>query len=212
MDTLPQKDTYMLCRCGKSKNKPYCDAAHVAAGFDGTETASKESYEQGAEHIHGAGITLHDKVELCVGAEFCDRLGGIWSLTQITEENCGISDPVEAAEYVQKAQTIAIEQACNCPSGRLVMHKIADARELIIEPDYEQPSIALIEDPTFGVSCAIWVRGNIPIFDGQGAPYEVRNRITLCRCGASNNKAYCDGRHYSINFDSGSAALGQERK
>ena len=25
-----------LCPCGASKNKPYCDGSHAAAGFDGT--------------------------------------------------------------------------------------------------------------------------------------------------------------------------------
>jgi CDGSH-type Zn-finger protein len=26
--------------------------------------------------------------------------------------------------------------------------------------------------------------------------YESRNRITLCRCGKSENKPYCDGSHW----------------
>jgi CDGSH-type Zn-finger protein/uncharacterized Fe-S cluster protein YjdI len=33
-----------LCRCGASKNKPYCDMSHVAAGFTATgEPATRES-------------------------------------------------------------------------------------------------------------------------------------------------------------------------
>lgn len=33
------KPAYSLCRCGKSANKPYCDATHKECGFVGTETA-----------------------------------------------------------------------------------------------------------------------------------------------------------------------------
>jgi CDGSH-type Zn-finger protein len=33
------KPAYSLCRCGKSSNKPYCDATHKECGFVGTETA-----------------------------------------------------------------------------------------------------------------------------------------------------------------------------
>ncbi|MCL2379315.1 MAG: CDGSH iron-sulfur domain-containing protein [Coriobacteriia bacterium] len=201
---LPLKDKYMLCRCGKSKNKPYCDGTHAAIGFDGYETATMQPYERDAEVIQGDGIALHDNQSFCVGAEFCDRLGGVWNLVQATVENVGERNPEKATQVVQKAQKIATEQACNCPSGRLVMHKtLDDGSELIIEPDFGEPNIVLIEDVDYGASGAIWVRGKIPIYSADGNPYEVRNRMTLCRCGASSNKPFCNGAHYSINFDDG---------
>jgi len=202
-EAFSQKDVYMLCRCGHSKNKPFCDGAHAAAGFDGTEQAAKEPFEAAAQQIRGEGLTLHDNVKLCIGAEFCDRFGGVWNLVQVTEENSGLENPEEAAKVAKTAREIATEQACLCPSGRLVMHRKVDEHDEIIEADFDQPSIALIQDPVFQTSAAIWVRGNIPIYCADGEPYEVRNRITLCRCGASVNKPFCDGAHYRINFDDG---------
>jgi len=34
-----EKKTVALCRCGHSANKPFCDGAHVSAGFQAEETA-----------------------------------------------------------------------------------------------------------------------------------------------------------------------------
>lgn len=84
-----------------------------------------------------------------------------------------------------------------CPSGRLVVWDRRSKQPL--EPELE-PSIGLIEDPAQGVAGPIWVRGGITVEDENGTPYEVRNRVTLCRCGASRNKPFCDGTHAAIGF------------
>nr|WP_246267868.1 CDGSH iron-sulfur domain-containing protein [Nonomuraea typhae] len=60
--------------------------------------------------------------------------------------------------------------------------------------------MGLVEDPVQGVSGPIWVRGGIAVTAADGTDYEVRNRVTLCRCGASRNKPFCDGSHAAIGF------------
>jgi CDGSH-type Zn-finger protein len=62
-------------------------------------------------------------------------------------------------------------------------------------------TIGLIEDPAEHCSGPIWLRGGIAVVSADGFEYEVRNRMTLCRCGASKNKPFCDGAHASIKFD-----------
>ncbi len=37
--TNPEKPVVALCRCGASKNRPFCDGAHNAAGFEACERA-----------------------------------------------------------------------------------------------------------------------------------------------------------------------------
>src|SRR6266536_1245907 len=55
----------------------------------------------------------------------------------------------------------------------------------------------------------LWVRGGVPVEAADGFEYEVRNRVTLCRCGYSKNKPFCDGSHVRTKFkDSGEWACG----
>lgn len=180
---LDAGEGYALCRCGHSGSKPYCDGAHAVEGFDGSETAEHEGYFEGAACTNGPGVKLHDVRELCAEARFCDRGGGLWNLVERCE------DP--------EIRALVEEEAALCPSGR---YTICDwDTDEPHEPSLE-PSIVLIDDPHLGVGGPLWVRGSIPIFGADGTPYEVRNRVTLCRCGQSANKPFCDGSHVTAGF------------
>jgi hypothetical protein len=127
--------------------------------------------------VRGACLDLTDAEELCASAGFCLRAGDIWNLMRRTR------DP-------GKRRTV-IAEGCNCPAGRLVVWT-KDGQA--IEPEAEQ-CIALVRDPEAGMFGPLWVRGGIPVLSATGSRYEVRNRVTLCRCGKSANKPFCDGSH-----------------
>lgn len=46
------------------------------------------------------------------------------------------------------------------------------------------------------------VSGSFQILDAEGNSYESRSSVSLCRCGQSEQKPFCDGTHEEINFDS----------
>ncbi len=179
LNKYPNAEISALCRCGKSRNKPFCDGTHQIVGFTGTETADNETYLDKPEVVDGTELKLIDVKELCASARFCHKDGGIWNLVPKSNK--------------QEAKAIACEEAANCPSGRLVVVDKKTGRE--VEPTLE-PSICVLEDPDIGVSGPIWVRGSIPVESAEGKTYLVRNRLTLCRCGKSQNKPFCDSSHY----------------
>ena len=176
--------SYALCRCGQSGTKPFCDGEHQRGGFDGSETASRESYLSRAERIEGPTIVLEDDRALCAFARFCDPKGQVWKLVHQ-------SDHPDAARLVE-------QQAGDCPGGRLVAKQRASGH--LLEPRLEA-SIGLVQDTAKGLSGPLWVRGGIGVISADGFAYEVRNRVALCRCGVSSNKPFCDGSHVSTGFN-----------
>jgi CDGSH-type Zn-finger protein len=178
--TFPSAQDYALCRCGHSANKPFCDGSHKRVGFDGTETASRDPYATQADTIDGPTLVLEDASALCAFARFCDPQGQVWSLVKL-------SDQPRAARLVE-------HQAGHCPSGRLVAKQRSTGQAL--EPHFE-PSIGVVHDTAKAVRGPLWVRGSVAVHGASGEPYEVRNRVTLCQCGASANKPFCDGSHAS---------------
>jgi CDGSH-type Zn-finger protein len=177
------RETCGLCRCGVSKTKPYCDGTHKQTNFDGTETARNKKYEKAAEKIDGPQMQLWDQEELCAKTRHCYPNGGLWNSVKKTDKK-------NIKEEFSK-------QCGDCPSGRYAAFDKKTGK--LIEPELPR-SIGLVEDPGRDCSGPIWVRGGIPIESAKGEEYEIRNRYTLCRCGKSKNKPFCDGAHIAVKF------------
>ncbi len=51
---------------------------------------------------------------------------------------------------------------------------------------------------------SIRIEGAVEIYDQNGGKYDLAGRevISLCRCGQSANKPFCDGAHSKCGFES----------
>jgi CDGSH-type Zn-finger protein len=182
---FPQTAKYALCRCGQSNKKPFCDGTHAKFGFDGHETASREPYLEQAKEIDGPKLLLTDQENLCAFARFCDSNGSVWVEVSSTDD-AGV-------------RATFLRQVGNCPSGRLVAWDGSTERPV---EHKLTTSIGLVEDPKEDCSGPIWLRGEITLVSADGSAYETRNRVTVCRCGQSANKPFCDGTHAKVKFHS----------
>ncbi|MGI6153031.1 MAG: CDGSH iron-sulfur domain-containing protein [Christensenellaceae bacterium] len=176
--TYPKEQNCYLCRCGHSEHKPYCDGTHNHIGFEGSETAKHGKDDSGTVQYSGKNAILHDEEKLCATGRFCDRGINAWNAAeQSADEEC---------------LNLAITEVANCPSGRLTLENPHD--HTFYEPDLEQ-EIHPIQD--LGEECRgpLWVKGGIQVEGADGKTYRIRNRMTLCRCGESKNKPFCDSSH-----------------
>jgi CDGSH-type Zn-finger protein len=168
-----------LCRCGRSRTKPFCDGSHRRGErFDGPETADRGPSAARRKTYSGVGVVLTDDRSICEHAGFCgDRFNNAWRMMSETD------DPDVRERLIGMVR--------HCPSGALEYADEEGADP--IEPDLPQ-SVAVVRDGP------LWVRGGVRVVGADGAAYETRNRVTLCRCGASTNKPFCDGTHKEIGF------------
>ncbi|MCH5328929.1 MAG: CDGSH iron-sulfur domain-containing protein [Coprobacter sp.] len=175
-----------LCRCGTSKSSPFCDGSHTKACWDSRETSDHRPILENVDQIEGPTQILADNEKYCAFARFCDAYGRVWNL-------------VETAETDEEKELVRYETG-HCPAGRLILWD--KEKKQFFEPPFD-PSVGIIEDPGLKVSGPIWVKGGIRIESADGTSYEIRNRVTLCRCGQSANKPFCDGTHTSMHFHDG---------
>ena len=178
----PLKEEYSLCRCGKSKNHPFCDGSHIKEKFKGKERAKRSTYMERAVVFIGEDLDLIDD-KRCGFARFCHTKKGIvWDLIKESGDN--------------EKRDLAIKGAKECPTGRL----LAVSKEGEFYEDEYEPVIEILQDPEKGVSGGLFVKGGIDLIGEDGYEYEKRNRYLLCRCGRSRNKPFCDAMHVVKGF------------
>jgi CDGSH-type Zn-finger protein len=174
--------TCVLCRCGGSRTKPFCDGTHARIGFNGTESADHGLIaDRRKRYPTPDGLTVYDDRTRCAHFGQCtDRLPNAFG---VSEE--AFVDPAAAP-----SQEIARVTA-GCPSGAL---SFALPGQTDPVESHERASIHPIVDGPYRV------RGGIQVISADGQGYEIRERQTLCRCGQSRNKPFCDGSHWYAGF------------
>ena len=167
-----------LCRCGGSKNKPFCDGTHTAIGFSDRNTADPGN--DGRKSYAGKRITVLDNRALCAHAGFCtDELESVF---RQHDEPWIAADGAEAEEIIATIR--------KCPSGAL-SYAIDGVEAGAPE---RPPMVTVTDNGPYAVTGGIELMG---VHFGDGASTE---HYTLCRCGASKNKPFCDGSHWNVGF------------
>lgn len=141
----------------------------------------------GVEEIEGAHLTLLYEGKKCIHSRFCVTWAPNVFLANV--QGPWIHPDRMDAELVAEIAHV-------CPSGA-IRYRRKDSR-----PEEGAPLVNLISVREAG---PYGVRADIRL-DGHGTLY----RATLCRCGASQNKPFCDGSHHAVEFAaSGEPATGK---
>ena len=180
---IESRPVVALCRCGGSQTKPFCDGTHAAIGFDGSETAPVDTYDERATTFEGTRIVMRDDRGICENAGFCgNHVTNVWEMM----EGSATDDTIVRAQVMSMIE--------HCPSGALTFRLEPDGDD--VEPELVT-GIGVVEDGP------LYVTGGLAVERSDGLPFESRNRMTLCRCGASGSKPLCDGSHASSGFSDG---------
>jgi len=153
-------------------------ASSAAAGSAlATGVQEPSTLIDGVEVVEGRAMTLMFEARRCIHARYC--VTGAPSVFLANVQGAWIHPDAMDAERLA-----AIAQ--ECPSGA-IRYRRKDGR-----PDESAPPVNLAAIREAGPYA---VRGALRL-DGVNAGF----RATLCRCGASKNKPYCDGSHHEIGF------------
>ncbi len=187
-ERLPVRPQMALCRCGRSQLKPFCDGTHTEIGFAAEKDPQRVPDRR--DTYVGQQVTVMDNRGICQHSGFCtDRLATAFHLGEepfVTPSGGRMDEIIRAVR--------------GCPSGAL-SYGIdgVEARDEVDYHDKREPAIEVSRDGPCRVS------GGITLVEGDSAD-EPRNEgasrehYALCRCGQSQNKPFCSGMHWYVDF------------
>lgn len=176
-----------LCRCGESQIKPACDGACARTGFSDARDPNRVPDRR--ESFAGVQLTVHDNRGICQHSGFCtDRLASVFHTEGpfVTPSGGRMDEIIRAVR--------------DCPSGAL-SYAIdgVEAREQTDWDNTREPAVEISKDGPYRIT------GSIPLTDEQGqavarAEGSSLEHYALCRCGHSQNKPFCSGMHWYVDF------------
>ena len=179
-----------LCRCGKSNRKPFCDGTHSIIGFSSQNVnlnendTNKLTIKNKRRDYVGKEITIHDNRKICSHAKEC--VNNLPSVFKLGSKPWIDSDGSKIQDIINTVR--------KCPSGALSYS--IDGIEYRDPKEQRDPILTVLKNGPYYITGGIDLIGENIEF-GEGASKE---HYTLCRCGASENKPFCDGTHRTINF------------
>ena len=187
-----------LCRCGASAMKPFCDGTHATSGF--TDDKDPNRVPDRRDTYPGQQVMIFDNRGICQHAGLCtDRLPTAFRTDK---------EPFVAPSGARMDELIHAVR--DCPSGALSLaFDGEEARTLADWHGQRERAIEITQDGPYRVT------GGVRLIDATGtdvprAAGSSREHYALCRCGHSQNKPFCSGMHWYIDFRDPVRAPGAE--
>jgi CDGSH-type Zn-finger protein/uncharacterized Fe-S cluster protein YjdI len=142
-----------------------------------SNTPPTSAVVNGVETVRGQKLQLSFETKRCIHARFC-----VTGAPEVFLAN--VQGPWIHPDAMEVARVVEVAHAC--PSGAIRYQRLDG------EHDEMAPPVNLAGIREAGPYA---FRGQLHI-DGEPAGF----RATLCRCGASKNKPFCDGSHHEVGF------------
>ena len=187
-EPLPALPLMALCRCGASSIKPYCDGRHAQIDFKDAKDPARVADR--LDTYVGEQVTLLDNRGTCQHSGFCtDRLASVFHAKAepfVTPSGGRMDEIIRAVR--------------DCPSGAL-SYAIdgVEARDAVDFHLTRPATIEVTKDGPYRITGSIALEdafGN-SVAQNAGASAE---HFALCRCGHAQNKPFCTGMHWYVQF------------